>query len=494
MDSDSISAPPVGRSALLSPLRPGSVALLLLLPMGACGSYDIALQEQVEQEASALRPSVKDDKAVVEVALSATRRELPDPTAFEVPEKAGLEDYLSLVLQNNPRIHHEIRRIQALGYRVPQVTSLEDPMVTVLPPTGNLAETAAGQVDGAVGISQGIPWPGKLTTKGKIAEQAVRMAFEDLGEVRIATVAETIQAFDRYYLADVSIKINDDSRALLRTIRDVASARYRSGGATQQDVLRAEVELYQLTNELITLKQAKATAAAHLNSLMYRRVDAPLPDPEPFQLTAVKWDLPEVMKRAVKTNPRLAKLGEQIKRDLKIIELADLDYYPDLTIGFSYSFVSGTGVSPVSNGTNFFGFPIGFNLPIYRKRLRAQVLERNSQALTSVEEYKQLKNAIFFRLQDTLVKIDTQYRQAVLLKDVLVPRSWQAVEVSTSAYRAGKLEFTALIDNWRLWLDQSLGYHKALAGLEQRFADLQHLVGLRLPRSSDEGPKPEVRN
>ena len=455
-----------------------------LLLLAACGSYDGRLQDKVEAEAQDLVPSVRDDKAVIALAEAAAERKLPAAKAFPIPEEAGLEGYISLALTNNPLIRHGIRKIQALGYRVPQVTSLDDPMLGILPPTGALAETAAGQVTGGVGLSQSIPWPGKLTTKGQIAEHVIRMAFEDLGELRIATVAQTIQAFDDYYLAHVSIGINDESRLLLRTIRDVASARYRSGQATQQDVLRAEVELYILTNQLITLKQEKATAAARLNSLMYRRVDALLPDPRSFPLTAIKWQLPEVMSHAVAANPRLARLGEQIKRDLKIIELADLDYYPDLTIGFSYSFVSGTGLSPVANGSNIFGVPIGINLPIWRKRLRAKVLEKNSEALSSVEEYKHLRNSIFYQLQDTLVKIDTQYRQAVLLRDVLVPRSWQAVEVSTSAYRAGRLEFTALIDNWRLWLDQSLGYHESLAGLEQRFADLQHLVGLRLPRSA----------
>ena len=70
-----------------------------------------------------------------------------------------------------------------------------------------------------------------------------------------------------------------------------------------------------------------------------------------------------------------------------------------------------------------------------------------------------------------------------------MPRAWQAVEVSTSAYQAGTLEFTALIDNWRKWLDFSLAYHRALAELEQRFADLQQLIGVpRAARRADLEP------
>lgn len=482
-----------GRSRLSARLVRRPVELALTVPtltFAGCGSIDVALQQDVTDEALSLSPAVEDDQAVRDLGEAVALQGLPEPQSFEVADQATMETYVEIALDRNPGIHRAIRRLQALGFRVPQVTSLRDPIVRLLPPMGDMTETAAGMVDGALGVAQAIPFPGKLATRGRIAEQEVRMAFDELDEVRIGTIVSTLQAYDRYYLADVSIQINRESEALLSRIRDVAAARYRSGAATQQDVLRAEVELYGLTNELITLEQERASAAARLNSLMNRRVDAPLPPPRPFDLDEVGWMLPQAMQSAVENNPRLARLQEQIKRDLELIALADLDYYPDLTVGFSYTFVSSSGLSPVANGDDAVDFPFLFNLPVWRKRLRAQVLERNSQTLSSVEAYEDLRNQIFFQLQDTLVKIDTQYRQAVLLRDLIVPRSWQAVDVSTAAYRSGELEFTALIENWRQWLGHALGFHRALAGLELRFADLQYLIGVRIPRSSPEASTP----
>ncbi len=467
----------------------GMAALFLSIAPG-CASADPVLQQEVADVASPLTPSVSDDQGVRGLAQSVSDRGLPPAESFAIPEDAGLETYVRLALERNPGIHRVIRHLQALGYRVPQVTSLDDPRMSFMPPFGSLAETASGQVQGGLGISQTIPFPGKLEVRGKVAEQEVRMALDDLDEVRIRTAVEVIQAFDQYHLAEASIQINRQSEALLSRIRGVAAARYRSGVATQQDVLRAEVELYQLTNELITLQQDKASAAARLNSLMNRKVDAPLPDPVPFDLAKVGWLLPQAMNSAVEHNPLLARLQKQVQRDLELIELADLDYYPDLTIGFSYTFVSGSGLSPVASGKDSIGVPLSFNLPVWRRRLRAQVLEQNSRALSSVEAYRDLRNQIFFQIQDTLIRIDTQYRQAILLRDLIVPRSWQAVEVSTAAYQAGNLEFTALIENWRLWLEHSLGYHKALTGLEQRFADLQYLIGIQVPRTGPDSVEP----
>lgn len=458
--------------------------------LAGCSAIDPALKDRIAAEAAPLTPSVEDDAAVLEVGLGAAGAGVPAPEAWPVPADADLEDYVSLALERNPAIHRAIREVEGLGYRVPQVTSLDDPMVTIVPPTGDMIETAAGMIDGSVGVAQKIPFPGKLATRGRIAEQAVRVALDRLADVRIRTVADVRKAFDDYYLADVSIGITQRSAALLRQIRDVAAARYRAGLATQQDVLRAEVELYGLTNRLTTLEQQRATATARLNALMNRRIDAPLPPPRPLELDKVEWRLDQAADRAVQDNPRLAALRNQIRQNLEALELARLQYLPDLTVGYTYTFIAAPSLSPVATGDDAQSVSLGINIPLWWQRLRAGVLEGNAQLLRSVAEYEEVRNLILFGLQDTLVRIDTQYRQAVLDEELIVPRAWQAIEVSLPAYQAGRLEFTALIDNWRRWLDFSLDYHRSLAALGQAFADLEQLIGVRIDRSRDGGVVP----
>jgi len=464
----------------------------LLLGGTGCGAVNGTLQRQVAAEAHGLAPTVEDTAAVLSLATDAAEHGLPPPSDAPLSDDAGLDDYVRLTLHDNPAIRRAVRQLQAFGYQVPQVTSLDDPMINIIPPTGDMTETAAGMMDGAVSVAQKIPFPGKLSARGRIAEATVRMALDSLADARISAVAQVRKAYYSYYLADVSIQITRQSEHLLQQIHDVAAARYKAGSATQQDVLRAEVELYNLQNELITLEQQRATARAQLNALMNRAVDAPLPPPRAFDLQQVQWRLPQAMEQAVASNPRLARLQEQITRDIQTVKLARLNYFPDLTVGYTYTFISSSGISPVRTGDDAWNLAFGLNLPIWWQRLRARVLEGNAQTLASVEEYRELRNQLSFQLQDTLVKIDTQYRQALLLRDLIVPRAWQTIEVSSSAYQAGSLEFTTLIDNWRKWLDLSLGYHRAVAELEQRFADLQQLIGVRVPRvaGTPDAPRP----
>lgn len=457
------------------------VGSLLILAIAGCGAVDHDFHERIAREAMTLPIPVDGDDEVIQAGIDAAENPIMASEPLEVADDASLAEYVGHALERNPSIHRAIRDLQMMGYRVPRVTSLDDPMFTLLPPTGDMTETAAGMMTTQLGLSQSIPFPGRLARRGKVAEQEVLMGFATLTDVRLRTVSEVARAYYDYYLAEVSIGITRSSEHLLEQIHDVASARYRSGTATQQDVLRAEVELYALTNELITLEQRSATSRARLNALMNRPVESHLPPPTAFELETVDWRLPAALDQAVASNPQLLRLREQIKRDLESIRLARLEYFPDLRIGLSYSFL-GSGISPVASGDDNWSLPLGFNLPIWWRRIRAGVLEANARTLSSIEQLEEARNAIFFGLQDTLVKVDTQYRQAVLFRDLLVPRASQTVEVSSAAYQAGELDFTALIENWRNWLNFSLGYHRALAGLEQRFADLQQLLGVRVGR------------
>lgn len=325
-------------------------ATIAISVLAGCSAIDPVLKDRIAAEAAPLTPSVEDDAAVAEVGLDAAEAGVPAPEAWPVAPDAVLEDYLSFALERNPAIHRAIREVEALGYRVPQVTSLDDPMVTIVPPTGDMIETAAGMMDGSVGVAQKIPFPGKLATRGRIAEQAARVALDRLADVRIRTVADVSKAFDDFYLADVSIGITERSAELLRQIRDVAAARYRAGLSTQQDVLRAEVELYGLTNRLITLEQQRATATARLNALMNRRIDAPLPPPRPLELEKVEWKLDQAAEQAVRENPRLAALRNQIQQNLEAVALARLQYFPDLNLGYTYTFIAAPSLSPVATG------------------------------------------------------------------------------------------------------------------------------------------------
>ena len=167
----------------------------LLLAHCGCATIDPELQRHIDTEAQLVTPSVEDDDAVFRLGLDVAAGRAPEPEPIAIDAGADLETYVAAALERNPAIHRAIREVQALGYRVPQVTSLEDPMITLLPPIGDMTETAAGMVDARVGISQQIPFPGRLQRRGQVGQRSVRMAFASLADTRIRIASEVSRAY-----------------------------------------------------------------------------------------------------------------------------------------------------------------------------------------------------------------------------------------------------------------------------------------------------------
>jgi len=417
-------------------------------------------------------------------------REVGRAALDDIPADADVDDYVAWALRRHPGLLASRQRVARMAERVPQLTSLPDPMFQVAP-VGEMAETAAGQVGLMTGISQRFPAAGKLDTAGRIAAQEVAVAATEYRRARLAVEADTRRAFWSYYFAARALEVTGANQALLKQFHQTAEAKFRAGQATQQDVLRASVELSNLDNQLITLGQQQATAAAMLNSLLDRPVDAPLPEPKPAALQTLEWSLDRLLGEAERHNPEMRIVRERIEAFRRRVELAKLNRHPDLTVSVNYNAVEDEGLSGAANGDDQWWLGFGVNLPIWVERLDAAEREARRGVLEQLAALRSTKNTIAFRVHDAFVRVETQQRQVVLFRDVIVPQARQAVDAALSGYQAGKVDFLTLVDNWRKLLDFELMYHRNLTQLEQDHASLRQLVGDPAGRA-DEAPDEAV--
>jgi len=447
----------------------------LLLAGCSWGGDDRAvtgLLEKYQVSAASVVPSA------AQAAAPTTR---PAAQQAKLPDGWGPEDYVRLALERNPSILRAQYKVLRLASRIPQVTSLDDPMVQVAP-IGEMAETAAGMVGVMTGVSQKLPFPGKLDTCGRIAGQEMAAAAQALAETRLSVIADVRRAYWSYDYASAAIDITQRNRTILDQLKDVANAKFSAGTATQQDVLRVTVEISNLDNDLLMWRQKRTTAVAMLNQLMARPVAAPVGAPQEAKLTAVVLRLEALLDEAAGTNPGLAKVKHLIRADRERLHLAQLQRWPDLTVGFSYNFVEDRGMSMAANGKDQWWVGFGLNIPLWLDKLSAAEREARMGILEDSANLADMTNRVDFRVQDALSRFQTQHRQALIFRDVIIPQARQTLDVSLSDYKAGKVEFLTLVDNWRKLLDFQLMYRQSLAQLERDFADLQEAIGCDIPR------------
>ncbi len=397
----------------------------------------------------------------------------------EIPPNATVDDYVELAMLRNPSIKAARQRIRRLEHRIPQATSLEDPVFSVAS-VGEMAETAAGQVDTMMGVSQHIPTPGKLSTRGQIAEQDVAVARQELTRRRLLVEADVRRAYWNYYAAARGIEVVRDSRSLLEDIRRIATARYESGTVSQQDVLRASVALGNLDNELTELQQRKDSARAMLNRLMDREPDAPLGGPEKIPLRVLDLKIDTLLNQAERSNPQLEALRKRLEQYRLREKLARLERWPDVTLSANYNAVDDSGLAPSATGDDQWWFGLSFNLPIWLNKLDAAQREARRGQDEAAAELADARNRVAFRIRDAVLKARSDLRQAEMFRESIIPETSQALRVATSEYRSGREDFLTLLENWRKLLEFELMYHRAVARLEQDYAALEQTVGTNL--------------
>lgn len=321
-------------------------------------------------------------------------------------------------------------------------------------------------------VGQDIPGPGKRRLREAVVQKDVELAGTDIA-VRARDVVDRIKrAYAELFLARKAIEVHHASVDLLRQLADVAQAKYTTGRISQQDVLKAVVELSRIHDRLITLDQQAQLAEAQLNALLDRPAGAaigPLANPHERVLMPSAETLQQL---AVEQQPELAMARLGVERAAAQFAVVNREYKPD--------FFAMGGYMLMPNDRDAWMAKVGItwpNAPWSRGRLDARRAEATAETAAAKARVRAVENALRLAVQQAYVRVKTAERRAALLRTTILPQSEQTLEVSRVAYQTDRVEFLAIIDNERVRLDAQLDYYEALSDFEQSLADLERAVG-----------------
>lgn len=410
------------------------------------------------------------------------RQELPVLT-----ESSGLSDYLAYAALNNPGLEAAFNRWKAALERVPQVTSLPDPRFSYRYFIREI-ETRVGAQRQAIELAQMFPWFGKLDLRGDVALQAAHAQQQRYEVVKLKLFYELKDAYYEYYYLAKAVAVAGENVDLIKHLESVARIRFKAAVASHPDVIRAQVELGKLEDRLRTLIDLREPTVARLNAALNRPVKAELPWPGDFEPESVSFTDELLLEWLTENNPELKGLDFEISWQKKNIELAQKNYYPDITVGLNYIDTADStgGMNPSDDGKDPVGAMMSINIPLWRGKYAAGVREVRERyyaaGLDKVEKSNSLSAAlkmVLYRFRDAERKID-------LYQNALLPMARESLKVSEASYRAGKGSFIDLIDAQRVLLEFALANERAQADREQSLANLEMLVGREIPESGNE--------
>jgi outer membrane protein TolC len=287
--------------------------------------------------------------------------------------------------------------------------------------------------------------------------------------------------FDLWFNQRAEALLNQN-RELAEDFLNIARDRYKGSTAVQVDVLRAETAVSDIDRELENTHQAISQARAELARLLHVSPEMELMTLPESAATAVPANIDRLYQLAIATRPELQGRLAAIARDEKGIELARKRYYPNVTVGLLYQDMQKTNaMTPLTaSGVPNVGFFVGFNLPIYRKKLAAGVFEAQARASANAQLYEADRDQVQRDVKDLFTQAKVQQNIIDLLRRTNLPNSQQVLKTTAGEYRAGNVDYLSLISAWREVLQVELQIAQIEAELGKTIASLERAVGSQL--------------
>ncbi|WP_406701072.1 TolC family protein [Singulisphaera sp. Ch08] len=403
------------------------------------------------------------------------------------PDLSGpqpVDAYIRQALAENRTVQAAFHNVQSLKYRIPQVTTLDDPVAsnTIFPIPGVAPQySLMGYNPYNLTLAQQFPWFGTLRLRGEVAEGDVLVALAELAAAQLDSVAAVKRAYFDLYVNQKTEEIINENRKILEDFRTLAKSRLETGG-TQQDVLRAEVLLSELDREAANTQQGIATTRASLARQLHVSPETNLMTLPELPRAAIPAEMERLYQLAIAVRPELKGRLAAVARDEKAVELAKKRFYPNVTLGLTYMDMEKTNaMTPqTAGGMPNVGFFVGFNLPIYRAKYRAGVCEAEERTKADAKLYEAQRDETFGEIKDFMVQAKVQQDVIGLLRDNILPRMNTTLELARSDYAKGNVDVATVFSALREVLQIQLQIAQVEGELGKALASLERAVGTQI--------------
>ena len=320
-------------------------------------------------------------------------------------------------------------------------------------------------------LMQDVPWFGKRDLKREIAELEAEGAQGRASGTWNALASRIKAAYAQLYYLTRNERLNREILDLIGRLEQIAQARYASGLAAQQDVVRAQVEQSALKSELIGLESERRQWQARLNALLSRPAGAPLAEPERLRPlpTPAQLDSAVLEDRVRARNPELFADDARLRAAEKSRELVNKNRYPDFTFGVV--------PNQIQSSVKQWDLMVELNLPLQQGTRRAQ--EREAEAMLSAAKSRKAATTytVLAELNENLAGLEAARRVDILTRTSLLPQAELTFQAALPGYETGKIDFATLLDAQKQIRQARQAIIKAQAEAQIRLAEIEKLLG-----------------
>jgi cobalt-zinc-cadmium efflux system outer membrane protein len=382
--------------------------------------------------------------------------------------------------QNNPEVLAARRAWQAAAQVPSQVSTLPDPQVMVQnvsagTPIPFWDYNTVQMTFIGFGISQSLPYPGKLRLRGEVARRQAASLGDHVESVRRSIAEQVKVTYYRLSYVQKTLEILARDETLIDQIEKIADARYRVGQGNQQDVLKAQLARTKLLRDVTESRQQLGRFEAQLKQLLNRPPLSPDIVAETLTETPLPYRSDDLLALVRTGNPEVSTRQQMVRSKSLGLELARKDYYPDFNVQYMWQRTA----APFPDR---YSLSVGIKIPIYHSRRQDPELAQAAEELNqSRREYEAQVQQTYFEIKDQFLAADSSAKVLKIYREGLIPQATATFQAGLAAYQVGHEDFQSLLDSFLDVLNLDTEYWRTLADHESALARLERLTGVSLP-------------
>jgi outer membrane protein TolC len=390
---------------------------------------------------------------------------------------AGLADYLAYAAHQSPEVRAAFYQWKGAMERAGYVGAMPDPVLAYTYFIERV-ETRVGPQIQRVALKQAFPWFGTLGARKDVAWEEANAAYQRLQSEMLKLFYQVRRAYYDYYYLGREVAITGENLQLLEFWESVARAKYRVGLTQHPDIIKAQLELGKLEDQLRTLEDRIAPVATKLRAVMDLPDSVALPLPDSIEVAEVGIEPDTVLAWALANNPDLKSLGHAIDRGRAERNLASKTSLPSFQLALDYIDVGSAVVPNVpDSGKDTWMASVQLSLPIWFGANKARKQEADARLLKARYDHTDAQNRLRALVEAVTFGHEDALRKTRLYRDGLLPKAEQSLNANYVAYQAGELSFLNVLDAQRLLLELQLQFERARSDLAIHRAEIEMITG-----------------
>jgi cobalt-zinc-cadmium efflux system outer membrane protein len=400
-------------------------------------------------------------------------------SGFEAFSQDYLEKYLMEAASNNPGLKSAFNEYLAALEKIPQVGALPDPKVTFgyfIQPV----ETRLGPQQARISLMQMLPWFGTLDARKNTATEMAKSKYEMFEEAKSRLFYDVKSVYYNLYFTGQAIDITLENIDILNTFLNIALVKVESGLTSAVDLLRVEMEISDLENQLALLKDRSYAQQVTFNNLLNVNENREVSLPELLTVSELPYNRATVLDSIRSGNHQLRHLSFLESSFIYQEKAASKTGNPDISLGIDYMVIGKSQASMATSsesGTDAIVFPmVSISVPLYRQKYRAMVKEAVLLQEATFNKKEEKVNV----LESLYAGADKDYQDAgrrLYHFNIQAERASKAIRILETDYATSARNFEEVLRMERQWLGYRLEQEKARTDINAAVAFINYLIG-----------------